>query len=116
MCQQLTQTPPELYQLLLLNDLNIFKNYKRGTCGQLKGSEMASLTKLKEREARLRERLKETRSEIRAAEQEQRIKQAVKYVRALKGLPGQLPPADVVSKLIRQYNAEQAGRKSKKAV
>ena len=80
---------------------------------------MASLSKLKEREAKLRERLKETRSEIRAAEQEQRIKQAVKYVRALRTIPGQLPPADVVSKLIRQYNAAQKQQptpKSKKAV
>lgn len=77
---------------------------------------MASLTKLKEREAKLRERLKATRSEIRAAEQEQRIKQALKYVKALKNVPGELPAVDVVTKLIRQYNAEQAGRKSKKAV
>ena len=76
---------------------------------------MASIEKLKEREAKLREKLKALKSEIRAAEQEQRIKQAVKYVRALKGLPGQLPPADVVSKLIRQYNAEQVGKRPKKA-
>lgn len=77
---------------------------------------MASIQKLKEREAKLREKLKETRSQIRAAEQEQRIKQAVKYVRALSNVPGQLPPADVVSKLIRQYNAEQTGKRPRKAV